>query len=228
MEPKKTPRADLEGKRKFFFELGLILAMAICLYGFESTTKKNQLISLGALDKNAVVEELTPLVRLEEVKPIIPPLPRVADLIRIVENDTELDEELDIKDSGGDNYTAIYAEPQLFASKEIERDDATIFYAAEEMPEFPGGYQALLNFLSQNIRYPSIASESGITGKVTVNFVVNKDGSISDATILRGVDQALDKEALRVINSLPKWKPGKQAGKPVRVSFSVPINFKLQ
>lgn len=228
MEPKKTPRADLEGKRKFFFELGLILAIAICLYGFESTTKKNQLISLGTLDKNAAVEELTPLVRLEEVKPIIPPLPRVADLIRIVENDTELDEELDIKDSGGDNYTAIYAEPQLFASKETERDDATIFYAAEEMPEFPGGYQALLNFLSQNIRYPSIAAESGITGKVTVNFVVNKDGSISDATILRGVDQALDKEALRVINSLPKWKPGKQAGKPVRVSFSVPINFKLQ
>ncbi|MDP2890294.1 MAG: energy transducer TonB [Bacteroidota bacterium] len=228
MEPKKSPKADLEGKRKFFFELGLILSIAICLYGFESTTKKNQLISLGTLDKNAAVEELTPLVRLEEVKPIIPPLPRVADLIRIVENDTELDEELDIKDSGGDNYTAIYAEPQLFASKEIETDETTIFYAAEEMPEFPGGYQALLNFLSQNIRYPSIAAESGITGKVTVNFVVNKDGSISDATILRGVDQALDKEALRVINSLPKWKPGKQAGKPVRVSFSVPINFKLQ
>lgn len=227
MEPKKSPKADLEGKRKFFFELGLILAIAICLYGFESTTKKKSLISLGTLDKNAAVEELTPLVRLEEVKPIIPPPPKVVDLIRIVENDTELDEEPDIRDSGADNHTAIYAEP-LPARKEVEKDETTIFYAAEEMPEFPGGYQALLNFLSQNIRYPSIAAESGITGKVTVNFVVNKDGSISDATILRGVDQALDKEALRVINSLPKWKPGKQAGKPVRVSFSVPINFKLQ
>lgn len=228
MEPKKSPKADLEGKRKFFFELGLILAIAICLYGFESTTKKKPLISLGTLDKNAAVEELTPLVRMEEVKPIIPPLPKVADLILIVENDTELDEEPDIKDSGADKHTAIYAEPELPVRKEVDKDETTIFYAAEEMPEFPGGYQALLNFLSQNIRYPSIAAESGITGKVTVNFVVNKDGSISDATILRGVDQALDKEALRVINSLPRWKPGKQAGKPVRVSFSVPINFKLQ
>lgn len=228
METKKSPRADLENKRKIFIELGLILAIATCLYGFESTNKENQLISLGTLDKNMAVEELTPLVRFEEVKPIIPPPPKVADLIRIVDNDTELDEELYIKDSGADNYTAIYVEPQLSTSKEIEKDDAIIFYTAEEMPEFPGGFPALLNFLSRNIKYPAIAAESYITGKVIVNFVVNKDGSISDAKILRGVDQALDKEALRVINSLPKWKPGKQAGKTVRVSFSVPINFVLK
>ncbi len=228
METKKSLRADLENKRKIFIELGLILAIATCLYGFESTTKENQLISLGILDKNMAVEELAPLVRFEEVKPIIPPPPKVADLIRIVENDTELDEELYIKDSGADKNTAIYVEPQLSAPKEIEKDEATIFYAAEEMPEFPGGNSALLHFLSQNIKYPAIAAESFITGKVTVNFVVNKDGSISDAKILRGADPALDMEALRVIYSLPKWKPGKQGGKPVRVSFTVPINFVLR
>ena len=96
------------------------------------------------------------------------------------------------------------------------------------MPEFPGGYRALLNFLAQQIKYPAIAAEVGVQGRVTVNFVVNKDGSISDARIIRGVDQSLDKEALRVIYSMPKWKPGKQGGQPVRVSFNVPINFVLQ
>lgn len=228
METKKSPRADLENKRKIFIELGLIVAIATCLYGFETTTKVNPLISLETQDKNAVDEELTPLIRFEEVKPIIPPPPKVVDLIKIVENNTNIEEEPDFIDNGADSRTAIYAPTQLTNPKEIEKDDATIFYAAEEMPEFPGGYPALLNFLSQNIKYPAIAAESYITGKVTVNFVVNKDGSISDAKILRGVDQALDKEALRVINSLPKWKPGKQAGKTVRVSFSVPINFVLK
>ena len=107
-------------------------------------------------------------------------------------------------------------------------DEAIVFVSPEEMPLFPGGDAALLKFLSQNVKYPDIAVENGITGKVTVNFVVNKDGSVSDAKILRGVDPALDKEALRVIYSMPKWKPGKQSGKPVRVSYSVPINFMLQ
>lgn len=227
METKKSPRADLENKRKIFIELGLIVAIATCLYGFESTTKVNQLISLGTLDKNAVFEELTPLIRFEEVKPIIPPAPKVVDLIKIVENNTNIIEEPDFMDTEADSYTMIYAQPQLFSSKEIDKDDATIFYAAEEMPEFPGGDLALLNFLSKNIKYPAIAAENGIYGKVTVNFVVNKDGSISDAKILRGVDQALDKEAIRVVNSLPRWKPGKQTGKTVRVSYSVPINFVL-
>ena len=228
MEPKKSPKADLENKRKIFFELGLVAAIAICLYSFESSTKVNQLSTLGTLNNTAVVEELTPLIRLEEAKPIIPPPPKVVDLILIVENDTKIDEELDIMDSEADNHTAIYATPLLNSPKEPEKDDAAIFFAPEEMPLFPGGDQALLNFLSQNIKYPTIAAENGVFGKVTVNFVVNKDGSITDAKILRGVDPALDKEAMRVVCSMPKWKPGKQSGKPVRVSFSVPINFKLQ
>jgi protein TonB len=117
---------------------------------------------------------------------------------------------------------------QLNRKPEVDVEDATIFLSPEEMPEFPGGYAALLNFLGQNIKYPSIAAENGISGKVTVNFVVNKDGTISEAKIIRGVDQAIDKEALRVVYSLPKWKPGKQGGKPVKVSYYLPINFVLQ
>jgi protein TonB len=98
----------------------------------------------------------------------------------------------------------------------------------EEMPEFPGGDAALRNYLATNVKYPTIAQENGIQGKVYVNFVVGKDGSITMAKIARPVDPSLDKEALRVVNCLPKWKPGKQGGKPVRVSYTVPINFQLQ
>lgn len=228
MELKKSPQANLENKRKIFFEAGLIISIVICLYGFESTTKVKQLQSLGTLNDNGYVEELAPLIRVEEVKPIIPPPPKVIDLILIVENDTKLDEELDIKDSGADSKTAIYDIIQVTSPVEIDTEDSKVFFTPHEMPEFPGGYPALLYFLSQNIKYPTVAMETGIKGKVIVNFVVNKDGSISDARILRGVDQALDKEALRVVNCLPRWKPGKQAGKTVRVSYSLPINFVLQ
>ena len=96
------------------------------------------------------------------------------------------------------------------------------------MPEFPGGEAALRQFLATAVKYPVIAQENGIQGRVYVTFVVNTDGSITDARIARGVDPSIDKEALRVVNTLPKWKPGKQRGKPVRVSYTVPINFVLQ
>lgn len=103
-----------------------------------------------------------------------------------------------------------------------------LFFIVEEMPDFPGGQLALRKFIAQSIKYPAIAQEKGIQGKVFVNFVVEKDGSVSSAKIARGVDPALDKEALRVVSSLPKWKPGKQGGNLVRVSYTVPINFVLQ
>ena len=100
--------------------------------------------------------------------------------------------------------------------------------AVETMPEFPGGQGALLQYLAKSIKYPVIAQENGIQGRVSCSFVVNKDGSIVDAEVIRGVDPSLDKEALRVINSMPKWSPGKQRGKPVRVKYTVPVTFRLQ
>ena len=227
METKKTPKANLENKRKIFFELGLIFSILICLYGFESTTKVNQVEPLGSLNNNGYFEELPPVTRPEDAKQLVPPPPKVVDLILIVENNAKIDEELVIIDSGADANTAIDAVMQSSGKHEIDIDDTSIFISPQEMPEFPGGYKSLLNFLSQNIKYPPIASDNGVSGKVTVNFVVNKDGSISDAKILRGVDEALDKEALRVVYSMPKWKSGKQAGKNVRVSYSLPINFVL-
>ena len=111
----------------------------------------------------------------------------------------------------------------------IEPEEQTIFEVVEQMPEFPnGGMAGLMQYLSKNIKYPTIAQENGTQGRVTVQFVVNKDGSIVDAKVLRGVDPYLDKEAVRVIMGMPKWKPGMQRGKPVRVKYTVPVMFRLQ
>lgn len=228
MELKKSPKADLENKRPIFLELGLIIAIAVCLFGFKSYNKVNQTKALGTLEGKNLVEELPPVTRPEETPPEAPKLPKVADLILIVDNLTEVNGDPVIDDSGADENTVIYALPQLDNNKDKKDVEETIFVFAEEMPEFPGGEKALLSFLSQNIKYPPIAAETGIKGKVIVNFIVNTDGSISGAKVLRSVDQSLDKEALRVVSSMPRWKPGKQSGKLVRVTYSVPINFMLQ
>ena len=228
MELKKSPKANLENKRSIFIELGLVISILACLYGFEITSGVKTTNTLGTLSDQPIEEELTPLTQLEEEKQELPPPPKVVDLLLIVENNTEITEELEIIDSEATPETVIDAQMQSYRKSDVDVEETTVFIAPEEMPLFPGGNAALLNFLSQNVKYPVIAAENGITGKVTINFVVNKDGSISDAKILRGVDQALDKEALRVVYSMPKWKPGKQSGKPVRVSYSVPINFLLQ
>lgn len=119
----------------------------------------------------------------------------------------------------------------LLVKKEMPKtldSEEQIFFIVEDMPEFPGGEMALRTFIANNIEYPAIAQENGIQGRVYVTFVVTKDGSVANASIARGVDPSLDKEALRVVNNLPKWTPGKQRGQMVNVSYTVPINFALQ
>lgn len=227
MELKKSPKANLESMRKIFFELGLVISLLICLYGFRMSSAVKPIETFGPLDSHPVEDQIIPITRMEEKQPPAP-LPKVVDILLIADNHTEITEELDIVDSQADSRTAIHAAMQLDNNKKVEADEATVFIAPEEMPEFPGGNTALLHYLNKHIKYPAIAAENGVYGSVTVSFVVNKDGSVSDAKILRGVDPALDKEALRVVYSLPKWKPGKQSGMPVRVSFSVPIHFVLQ
>ncbi|MBV5315956.1 MAG: TonB family protein [Prolixibacteraceae bacterium] len=112
----------------------------------------------------------------------------------------------------------------------IVEEDTTSqpFFIVEQMPEFPGGEAALRKYLANSVKYPVIATENGIQGKVFVNFVVEPSGNISNVKVTRGVDSSLDKEAVRVVKSMPKWIPGKQGGQAVRVSFTVPINFVLQ
>lgn len=227
MEVKKTPKADLESKKTVFLQIGLVVVLSLVLVAFEWTsTDVNVDFSLQDEDIE-VEEEIIPITRQEEVKPPPPPPPpAVADILNIVEDDVELDEELEIMDTEMSQDDIVDFSNMVF--EEETRDEGEVFMIVEEMPEFPGGTEALQKYLAQSVRYPVIAQENGIQGRVYIQFVINQNGEVTNATILRGVDPSLDREALRVVEAMPKWKPGKQRNRPVRVSYTVPINFVLQ
>lgn len=227
MEVKKTPKADLESKKTVFLQIGLVVVLSLVLVAFEWTsTDVNVDFSLQDEDIE-VEEEIIPITRQEEVKPPPPPPPpAVADILNIVEDDVELDEELEIMDTEMSQDDIVDFSKMVF--EEETRDEGEIFMIVEEMPEFPGGTEALQKYLAQSVDYPVVAQENGIQGRVYIQFVINQNGEVTNATILRGVDPSLDREALRVVEAMPKWKPGKQRNSPVRVSYIVPINFLLQ
>ena len=178
-----------------------------------------------------IAEEEIDITRQEDTPPPPPPPPaveQVAEVLNVVEDNVEVADNnlLSSEDDQAQAQTQTYVPPAVKVEEE-EESSQQIFMVVEEMPEFPGGQAALMSFIAKSIKYPVVAQENGIQGRVTCSFVVNKDGSIVDAEVVRGIDPSLDKEALRVINTMPKWKPGKQRGKPVRVKFTVPINFRL-
>lgn len=227
MEVKKTPKADLESKKTVFLQIGLVVALSLVLVAFEWTSTDVK-VDFSLQDEDIEVEEeIIPITRQEEVKPPPPPPPpAVADILNIVEDDVELDVELEIMDTEMSQDDIVDFSNMVF--EEETRDEGEIFMIVEEMPEFPGGSEALQKYLAQSVRYPVIAQENGIQGRVYIQFVINQNGEVTNATILRGVDPSLDREALRVVEAMPKWKPGKQRNRPVRVSYTVPINFVLQ
>jgi protein TonB len=229
MELKKSPKVDLESKRNVYLMIGLVVSLGIVLLAFEWTAKPSKVDSLGSVNALDVEEEIIPITREQEIKPPPPPPPpKVIEVLNIVDDEADIDDELQIDDTEADDNTLINVAPVISAKEEEEEEEAQVFFIVEDMPEFPGGEMALRTYIANAIKYPVIAQENGIQGKVYVTFVVGKDGSVNNASIARGVDPSLDKEALRVINTLPKWKPGKQRGKPVNVSYTVPINFQLQ
>jgi periplasmic protein TonB len=230
MELKKSPKADLEKNKRIFLMLGLVLALGITLLAFEWKSRPSKVSSLGNLEVAEVEDEVIPITRQEQVQPPPPPPPpQVIEVLKIVDNNVDILDDLSLFDSEADNQTFIDVAPVIqTVKKEEEVEDAQVFFIVEEMPEFPGGEAALRRFIANSIKYPQIAQENGIQGRVYVQFVVDRDGTITNASIARGVDASLDREALRVVNSLPKWKPGMQRGKPVKVSYTVPINFVLQ
>ena len=227
MEVKKSPKADLENKKSVFMQIGLVVTLAIVLIAFEWTSTDMDVSQFEMVEDLEAEEEIMPITRQEEVKPPPPPPPpKVADVLNIVEDDVELDEELDIEDTEMEEDTEI--DFSDLAMDEEESDDAPVFFIVEDMPEFPGGEAALRKYIAQSVKYPVIAQENGIQGRVYVSFVVNTKGKVTDVKVARGVDPNLDKEAIRVVNAMPAWKPGKQRGKAVKVSYTVPINFVLQ
>jgi protein TonB len=225
MEIKKTPKADLENKKTLFFEIGLILALVVVLVSFEYKSYDKVTIDLASRVVQDVPEEIIPITE-QKVKPPPPPPPKQVTQIKIVEDDVEVEDELDI-DVEADDQTEVeeYVPP---VEDEEEVEEAEIFTVVESMPTFPGGMGALMKYLAENIKYPPLAKESGIQGRVFINFVVEPDGRISNVKVLRGIGGGCDEEAVRVVKSMPKWSPGKQRGKPVRVSYNLPVKFTLQ
>ncbi len=227
MEIKKSPKADLEGKKGLFFEIGLALALAVLLFAFEWKTSSEEVSQFQTVAEEQIEEEIIPITQhMLKPPPPPPPAPKLSDLIDIVEDDTNIDEDLEILDAEDESENKPVENPSDFGEYDGEETgEESLFVVVEDMPSFPGGDP--VRWINKNVKYPVIAQENGIQGKVFVQFVIEKDGSITNVKVLRGVDASLDKEAVRVVQSMPKWKPGKQRGKPVRVSYNVPINFRL-
>ena len=229
MEIKKTPKADLENKKSTWLLVGYVIVLAFMFIAFEWTKRDIKIDTSQAITDLVFEEEIIPITEQpEQAAPPPPPAaPPIAETLTIVEDDADV-EETTIATSEETNQ-AVEIKYVPVAVEEEEPEEQTIFEVVEQMPEFPnGGMAGLMQYLSKNIKYPTIAQENGTQGRVTVQFVVNRDGSIVVAKVLRGVDPYLDKEAIRVISSMPKWKPGMQRGKAVRVKYTVPVMFRLQ
>ncbi len=225
MEAKKTPKADLENKRTFFVQIGLVVALAVMLVAFEWKTYDVKQVEMGARQVEILEEEMVEIT--QQNKPPPPPAPPAqTTLIHIVTDDVEVEDDL-IIDVEADELTVIdtYTPPAVVEEEEVA--EAEIFTVVEESPAYPGGDEARIRFLQENIQYPQMARESGIQGTVYVTFVVEKNGNVTDVRVLRGIGGGCDEEAIRVIKAMPKWNPGKQRGKPVRVQFNMPIKFTL-
>lgn len=227
MKDKKSRKANLENKKGMFFLFGLVIALGSVLYAFEWKSQTESVIDLGftSFDPDEIIY-IPPVYK--EKKEI--PKPKVeARLIELVENDAVIETELDVINSEAGIETMIDFDQFIYLSKKSKHDkEEDIVFIAEEMPEFPGGEKALLKYLVSHVRYPVVAQENGIQGKVYVSFVIDELGMIGNIEIIRGVDVSIDNEAIRVIASMPRWNPGKQGGNPVKVRYNVPILFELQ
>ncbi|MFO7827971.1 MAG: energy transducer TonB [Bacteroidales bacterium] len=226
MEVKKSDKANLEKKRSIFLQLGYVIVLGLVLLAFEWGTRPQGSGSLGDLGDMDVEEEIIPITR-QQNEPPPPPPPQQTEVINIVEDDMEIEDELILDDTEADQNTEV--EISDFEEEEEEVNEQEVFFVVEDMPTFQGqSSDAFRTYIQQNLRYPTIAQENGISGRVYVQFDISPEGNVTNVNVVRGVDPSLDKEAVRVVKSSPKWNPGKQRGRPVRVRFTFPIVFQLQ
>jgi protein TonB len=220
---KKTEKADLENKKAIFFEIGLILSLALVLFAFEWKSYENftSFVSTGV--GKEVIEDIIPIT---SVKPPEPKIIKPTTIFKEVDNKTEGVKDILVNTEIIDNEPYEPYIP-LEPKKEIEVDEETKFIIVEEMPDFVGGEEARINFLRNNLTYPQLAREANIQGTVHLSFVIEKNGQITDVRILRGIGGGCDEEAVRVVKAMPNWKPGKQRDKTVRVQLNLPIKFML-
>jgi len=226
MQVKKSQQASLEDKKFVYVLMGFIFVLSLCYVALEWTEK--EVTKYEVTDSEFLFEEEVEIQQTTQETPPPPPPPAVqeVEVLNVVEDNVET-ESIEINTEDDKETEVVIAAP--VEAPEEEEEEEVVFVVVESMPEFPGGQQALFKYLAENVKYPVIAQENGIQGRVICQFVVNKDGKIVDVEVVRsGGDPSLDKEAVRVIKSMPNWKAGKQRGKAVRVKYTLPVNFKLQ
>ena len=230
MESKITPKADLQKKNLMFLEISLIAALALCLLAFEwSSSDKVETMDLTAQAQTIEEEEIINTQEQQEVPPEMPKIPVLSDIIDIVDDDIQVNDDLFIDTEDNANLGVEIMDYHTEVVEEVVEEEAIPFALVEEKPKFQGGDANTFSaWVNKNLQYPEIAKENGVQGRVTLQFTVNTDGSVSDVKVLRGVDSSLDKEAVRIVKMSPKWTPGKQRERPVKVVYNFPVVFQLR
>ena len=228
MELKKNPKADLEKRRGLYLQIGLVVILAAALMALEVKSYDKEEKEQFVREASEEQEEIIIQTQQDELPPPPPPeQPEVTTEFEVVEDDKEITNELVVDAEVKEETKNIEITP-VVVEEEEEEEEQQIFTVVENDPEFPGGMDALYKYLAQNIKYPQLARDNNITGRVYVTFVVERDGSITGCRVLRDIGGGCGQEAIRVVKSMPKWTPGKQRGKAVRVQFNLPVNFNLQ
>lgn len=229
MEIKKTPKADLENRRTLYTEIGLVVALLVVWGAFSYSTKEKAVASLGEDTQVVEVEDMVPITQeTPPPPPETPKIPVLSDQIDIVEDDIKVDDNfMSLEDDANLGVEIMdYVEE---VKEEVVEEEAIPFQLVEEKPSFNGGdANEFSKWVNSKLQYPEIAKENGVQGRVTLQFTVNPDGSVSNVKVLRGVDSSLDNEAVRVVSMSPKWKPGKQRDRAVKVTYTFPVIFQLR
>lgn len=231
MEVKKSPKASLENKRFIFTEIGFIIALLAVLFAFDYSSKEKKVATLETETAAVEVEDMIPITQETPPPPeAAPKIPILSDQIDVVDDNIKIDDNMfqnleDDANSGVEIMDYIESAPE----EETIEEEAIPFQLVEEKPSFNGGdANEFSKWVNSRLVYPEIAKENGVQGRVTLQFTVNADGSVSNVKVLRGVDSSLDKEAVRVVSSSPKWKPGKQRDRAVKVTYTFPVIFQLR
>lgn len=226
MEIKKSRKADLQNKRGLLLEIGLIVALLAVIVAFSYTPSEHRIDKVD-LNYGPIEEEMTDIT-IQDQKP--PEMPKkvemnvITDMLQVVTNDTKITTDVDFAEF--DESTEIV---QQVVVKEEEIVEEEIFVTAETMPSFMGGDLGVFrNWVQKQLNYPLIAQENGIQGKVIIQFVVEKDGRLTNVQVLSTPDRSLSEEAVRVLQLSPRWSPGKQRNQPVRIKYTLPVDFRIQ
>jgi len=231
MEVKKSPKASLENKRLLFTEIGLVLALAIVYFAFNFSSREKSVAVLEDTTQVLVEEEMIAIQNeLPPPPPEAPPVPVLSDQIDIVDDDIKLEDDLFINTEDDANLGVdIMDYKEAEVEEEAVEEEAIPFQLVETKPSFNGGdANEFSKWVNSRLVYPEIAKENGVQGRVTLQFTVEADGRVTNVRVLRGVDESLDKEAVRVVSSSPKWKPGKQRDRAVKVTYTFPVIFQLR